>query len=256
MYYHQPMQETISVVIPSLNEEHNLPILLKSLSVQTDRNFEVIVNDSGSTDQTQEKALPYSKTLPKLIFLQHRTPNVSGARNNGARKAKGKWIIFFDADVEASPDFIDGIRRHISGSRYDLMTVWNRPKNSKLPGIVTLFLINLAMTLFQKIKPAANGPCIIMKKGLFERVGGFDETIIFGEDFELVQRAVKKGGIFGIFRKPILYVSTRRFDKEGFFTSMAKSMKALVYQLFIGPIRKPIFDYEMGGQYYKKGQTK
>ena len=91
-----------------------------------------------------------------------------------------------------------------------------------------------------------------MKKSLFDAVGRFDEQIVFGEDFDLIQRAWKKNAVFKVFRKPILYVSTRRFEKEGFFISIYKSLKAIIYQLFIGPIRKPIFEYEMGGQYYKK----
>lgn len=248
------MDGIISIVIPSLNEEENLPILLKSLSGQTDRNFEIIINDSGSKDKTKERVEALENTLPSLQFLEHPTRNVSMARNNGARFAKGEWIIFFDADVEVAPDFVEGVRRHTEG--LDAFTVWNRPKNSNIQGKLALATINGAMTLFQKIKPAANGPCIIMKKELFEKLKGFDETIVFGEDFELIQRAAKLKARFAVFKTPILYVSTRRFEKEGLLTSGYKSLNALIHQLVLGPIRKPIFEYEMGGQYYRKRQEK
>ncbi|MFA5136164.1 MAG: glycosyltransferase [Patescibacteria group bacterium] len=246
------MEHFFSIIIPSLNEEYNLPILLKSLATQTSRNFEVIINDSGSKDKTKEYAESFKDMLPSLNFITHPTKNVSMARNNGAYHAKGDWLVFFDADVEVEKDFIEGVEKHINDSRPDSMTVWNRPKNSNLQGAITLNLLNLSMTIFQKIKPAANGPCILMKKELFEMLKGFDDTIFFGEDFDIIQRAHKLGKKFAVFPKPMLYVSTRRFEKEGIFFSLYKSLKAIAYQLIFGPIRKPIFEYEMGGQYYKK----
>jgi len=241
-----------SIIIPSLNEEINLPILLKSLSIQTNRDFEVIINDSGSSDRTKEFVLQIQNTVPNLRFIEFKTKNVSQARNHGAALAKSDWLIFFDADVEVETNFIEGIENHIKINNLDALTVWNRPKTNNIKGIITLNMLNTSMTLFQKIKPAANGPCIIIKKSLFQSLKGFDESIFFGEDFDLIQRASKKGARFAVFTTPILYVSTRRFEKEGLITSFSKSIKALLYQLFLGPIRKPIFEYEMGGQYYKK----
>ena len=245
-----------SVIIPSLNEEYRLPLLLESLALQTKGNVEVIVNDSGSKDRTKEFAQNLGAKLPSLRFITNPTKNVSAARNHGASIAKGKWLIFFDADVEVERDFIEKVEVHIKTNNLDALTVWNRPKTKNVKGVMTLALLNMSMTLFQKIKPAANGPCILIKKELFERLKGFDDTIFFGEDFDLIQRANKLGARFAVFPNPILYVSTRRFEKEGLFSSLFKSFKALFYQLIKGPIRTPIFEYEMGGQYYKKSQEK
>lgn len=111
--------------------------------------------------------------------------------------------------------------------------------------------MNIAMSLSVKFKPTANGPCIIIKKEKFFKVNGFDEDIVFGEDFDLTQRVVKTGAKFMVFKKPILYVSTRRFEKEGLILSLYKSIKAILYQQFFGPIKKPIFEYKMGGDYYQ-----
>lgn len=241
-----------SIIIPSLNEEINLPILLESLSKQTNRDFEVIINDSGSKDRTKELAMLLTDSVPNLNFIEYVTKNVSQARNHGATLAKSEWLIFFDADVEVEANFIEGIENHIKKNNLDALTVWNRPKTNNIKGVITLNMLNTSMTLFQKIKPAANGPCIIIKKSLFQSLKGFDESIFFGEDFDLIQRANKKNARFAVFTSPILYVSTRRFEKEGLITSFSKSIKALLYQLILGPIRKPIFEYEMGGQYYKK----
>ncbi len=241
-----------SIVIPSLNEEINLPILLTSITKQTDQDFEVFVIDSYSTDATPKKAIKFEKKIPRFKFISHKTKNVSAARNYGASKTNGKFLIFLDSDVELTKDFIFEIKNKIQEFNLDMTTVWNRSKTKSLTGKIVLFLLNINMSLFQKIKPSANGPCIVIKKELFEKIGKFDEEIIFGEDFDLVQKAHKQKANFRVFKQPVLYVSTRRFEKEGLWYSLYKSIKAILYQLFFGPIKKPIFDYEMGGQYYKK----
>ncbi len=240
-----------SIIIPTLNEEKNLPLLLKSIANQPDKDFEVIIADSGSTDNTKLEALKFADKIPNLRFAQHHVKNVGAARNYGASLAKGPYLIFLDADVEIGENFLTGIKEKINLSQLDALTVWNRSKKNFI-GKLILGLLNLSMTFFQKIKPAANGPCMIVKKDLFDKIGGFDETITFGEDFDLIQRLHRQGSKFAVFQKPILYVSTRRFEKEGLFLSLQKSIKALLYQLVFGPIRKPIFKYEMGGQYYKE----
>lgn len=244
-----------SIIIPTKNEEENLPILLTSLANQTDKDFETIIVDSFSSDKTAFIVKHFQNKLFPLFFYQEKFKNVSQARNFGAKKAKGEFLIFFDADVEPAKDFVSEIKKKIIDYHLEATTVWNRAKR----GIKNKFiftLMNLVMTLFQKIKPAANGPCMIIKKSVFEKVSGFDEEIVFGEDFELIQRIVKKEKAkFKVFPQPILYVSTRRFEKEGLLKSLYKSIKAIIYQLFFGPIKKPIFEYQMGGEYYKKNSN-
>jgi glycosyltransferase involved in cell wall biosynthesis len=237
-----------SIVIPTLNEEVNLPILLESIAAQTETDFEVIVSDSGSKDKTKEKAGEFVDRIPNLRFLDHHSKNVSQARNFGASNAIGTFFVFFDADVEIETNFFKEIKEKIVANNLDATTVWNRDKTNGISGKLMLGLLNLSMDIFQSIKPVANGPCILMKKMLFEELKGFDDSIVFGEDFDLMQRASKIGMKFKVFKKPILYVSPRRFEQEGFLLSLYKSLKALVHQILIGPIRKPIFKYEMGGQ--------
>jgi glycosyltransferase involved in cell wall biosynthesis len=249
------MSPFFSIIIPTLNEEKNIAILLTSIMNQTYADFEVVVVDSGSNDSTQKVAESFKEKITHLRFLEHLCKNVSSARNFGASNVHGYFLIFFDADVEIEDNFLKNIREKIEQYNLDATTVWNRSKDGKFPGAFLLNLMNVNMSLFQKIKPAANGPCIIIKKELFEKIKGFDISIVFGEDFHLIQKAHKLHAKFMVFKTPILYVSTRRFEKEGLLLSLSKSLKAIAYQLFFGPIRKPLFKYEMGGQYYKEGQN-
>ena len=239
-----------SIIIPSYNEEKNLPILLNSISQQTINDFETIVIDSESQDNTKKEAEKFSSLIPKFKFIIRKMKNVSAARNYGASLAQGNFLIFFDADVEIEPSFLEGIKKNIEKYNLDSLTVWNRGKQ-KTKGFYILAVMNFGLSLLQKIKPLANGPCMIMKKKLFDKVHGFDEEIVFGEDFNIMEKIAKGGIRFKVFSKPIIYVSTRRFDQEGIMLSLYKSVKAFIYQIFIGPIKKPIFEYKMGGQEFK-----
>lgn len=242
-----------SIIIPTFNEEIHLPLLLNSLSNQTEKDFEVIVCDNNSTDQTKNKAEEFKSKLPFFKFLSQNTRNVSEARNLGAKNALGECLIFFDSDVEVDINFIKEIKNKIINNNLDLTTVWNRPnKESTFKGKSVLMLLNLGMSIISHFTPIANGPCIIIKKDLFEKTGGFNPKIVFAEDLQLIKEATKFKPKSKVFRKPHLYMSTRRFEKEGFFFSLYKALYALLYQVLKGPILKPIFEYKMGGEYFKK----
>jgi len=241
---------SFSLVIPTLNEEKKLPLLLKTISLQTYNAFEVIIVDSLSTDKTKSIAHSFKKKLPSLKFIQGKFKNVSQARNYGASLSEGEFLVFFDADVKIESTFLEEINKKINQLNIEALTVWNRAEKGFKNKLI-FFLLNLSMSLFQKIKPAANGACIIVKRSFFDKVQGFDEEIVFGEDFDLIQRLAKIKTRFAVFPRPILYASPRRFEKEGLVKSLFKSIKAIIYQLFFGPIKKPIFEYKMGGSYYE-----
>ncbi len=90
----------LSVVIPTLNEAKYLPGVLASLKKQTFADFEVIVADAASTDGTREIALGHG-----CHVVQGGT--ISQGRNAGARRARGKYLLFLDADVTVAPDFLE-----------------------------------------------------------------------------------------------------------------------------------------------------
>jgi len=240
-----------SVIIPAHNEEKNIERLLNSLVEQSYQDFEIIVSNSDSIDNTSEVVEKFKTSFPTLRLLEEKTQNVSAARNGGAKHAVGQWLVFFDADVYVEKHFLKAMFKHIQVDRPSMATAWNRPSPASWRGRIIFGMMNRIVQLIQYSQPAANGPCILMRKSLFEKLGGFDQTIFFGEDYDIVKRAFKIGGIMRVYRNPLLFVSTRRFDKEGIIVSLYKTITALLYQIFIGPVRKPIFKYEMGGQYYE-----
>ena len=103
----------ISIVIPTYNEFKVLLDCLKSLETQDYSDFEVILVDDGSIDNTQELALNFKSKKYKLIFLKQNHKGPGAARNLGASKAKGDILVFVDADMTFDKDFLKNLVKPI-----------------------------------------------------------------------------------------------------------------------------------------------
>uniref|UniRef100_A0A7C4RXZ6 Glycosyltransferase family 2 protein n=1 Tax=Fervidobacterium pennivorans TaxID=93466 RepID=A0A7C4RXZ6_FERPE len=113
----------LSFVIPAYNVERYISKTLGSLLSQTDKDFEIIVVDDGSTDNTYNVA---KEILEKSGFSNYtilRKPNggVSSARNMGIKHAKGKYIIFLDGDDYVSPKLVEKVKEVVSKSDVDMV---------------------------------------------------------------------------------------------------------------------------------------
>ena len=90
---------TFSVIIPAYNREKELPRCIESVLKQTYRDFEIIIVDNGSTDNTKKVAQAYMvKSDMVRYFWQENTGSPAGSRNTGIKYAVGKWIAFLDSD--------------------------------------------------------------------------------------------------------------------------------------------------------------
>ena len=98
--------EPVSIVVITLNEEKRIGRLMEELSVQTHQEFEVIVVDSNSEDNTREVAQAYESALPELTVHHMEERGVSLGRNTGASLAKHSRILFLDADVSLPRNFL------------------------------------------------------------------------------------------------------------------------------------------------------
>lgn len=99
----------VSVVIPTYNEEKDIGECLNSLLVQSYKNVEVIVVDDDSNDGTTEIVKRF--TSVRMIKGKHRGPGFS--RNLGSKKAKGKILVFVDADMSFPKDYIENLTEMI-----------------------------------------------------------------------------------------------------------------------------------------------
>ena len=219
----------VSIIIPALNEEAMLPRLLNSVKAQDFDDYEVIVADAHSKDRTREIAAEYG-----CVVVDGGLP--AAGRNAGAAVARGDFLFFLDADIILPQGFIRNVYDEMQDRYYDLATCAIRPLSDYRLDQVLHRMINLAVILNLKIDPKAFGFCIFVTRRLFQRVGGFDETIYVAEDNDFVKRAAAYRSLHFLSSAHIL-VSIRRFEKEGRFAYMNKGIRLNLYRTFIGEIR-------------------
>src|SRR3989344_4421237 len=101
----------LSIVIPTLNEEKYIPNLLNCLKNQTFKNFEIIVVDANSRDNTKKTISKFKDLKIKIINSKIRNPGYQ--RNLGVKNAKNERILFLDADTKISEDFLEKTLKEI-----------------------------------------------------------------------------------------------------------------------------------------------
>lgn len=236
-----------TIVIPALNEEKLLPNLLKDLAKQAFRDFEVILVDAESKDQTVSKAKELIHLLPKLIILSTSRHNVSFSRNLGAKKASGKYLIFIDADSRLPSYFLSGLHYRLESKPTDMFTCWCQSDDNDPVSKATANTLNIFIeTSLLLDSPAALGALIGVKRSIFSKTIGFDTKVAFAEDAEFVNRVYKLDHNFRIFRDPRFVYSMRRFKRTGALKIFRQYIN-LHFKRLIGVEIDQEKEYPMGG---------
>ena len=220
-----------TIVIPTLNEEDLLPHLLNDLCKQTYKNFDVIVVDGKSLDNTVVKAQAFNKKL-KIQVLSATRKNVSLQRNLGAFNATGGYIVFLDADCHLKSDFLRIVRKQTVTFSKLLIVPRIYPQDSDdMAFDKHLFpLINSIITLSQHSpKPFSSGGSMIVERHFFTFLGGFNPGMVLSEDHDVIHRAHAAGVIACVPKDLYIYMSLRRFHREGRLQVCMKYMNCLLY---------------------------
>jgi len=173
------LKPDISVIIPTFNRKDSLSTAVDSILNQTFHNWELIVVDDGSTDQTRELMMSFLLDS-RIKYLYQENAGVSSARNHGAKKANSEWLIFLDSDDELTKNALMHFNDHInSGPDHLLFIAGNSQINSssrvvKLPKKGEYY-------------PYLSGT-FCLNKGVFLKVGGYDPRFLFSENTELFHR--------------------------------------------------------------------
>ena len=201
----------LSIIIPTYNEEEYLPVLLDSIKSQSFDDYEIIVADANSTDKTREVAESYGCTV-----VDGGLPAVG--RNNGAKIAKGEYLLFLDSDLELTEDYLRNALYEFRMERLGIAITQMTPMSNKIEDKIFHDFANYFMISVEKIKPHGAG-CygIIARKELHDRCNGFDEDLTFGEDTDYIERLAKIEP-FKVLRNAKIGVSTRRLEEEGIET--------------------------------------
>ena len=175
----------VSVIIPTYNRAWTIEEAIDSVLAQDYTEFELIVVDDGSTDHTSDVLDSYGNVIKVLC---QKNKGVSAARNRGIAEASGKFIAFLDSDDLWLPQKLT-VQIEFFNQTPDALIcqteeIWVRnglrvnPKKRHKKPSGRIFKPSLELCL---VSPSA----VMIHRGLFDRVGGFDETLAACEDYDL-----------------------------------------------------------------------
>ena len=229
----------ISIIIPTYNEEKYLPKLLQSIKEQSFNNYEIIVADNNSTDNTVKIAKYYG-----AIITSGGLPGAG--RNKGSNIAIGDILLFLDADVILyNKDFLKGCYDEFKRKDLDVATCCVEPISNLKIDHIGHETYNIIMMLAEKVSPYAPGFCIFAKKSVHQQINGFDEQIKLAEDSDYVKRASKVSK-FGLLRFHKIPVSVRRLERDGRLNIAVKYLLCGIHMAFLGNVKSDIFKYTFG----------
>ncbi len=180
---------SFSVSIPTLREEAAIGVLLRALQAQDyDGQTEIIVVDGGSEDGTREVVQGFDG-----VRLLHSERGVSRQRNAGARVATGKLLVFMDADNAPPPEFLRRVAASYQCLPFAVACPWFVACDADLVVRFIYFVFNLLFFLGQGWLRTGSGVCLIAPREVWERCGGFDETLHLGEDIRFIRQAARHG---------------------------------------------------------------
>jgi glycosyltransferase involved in cell wall biosynthesis len=188
----------VSAVIPCYNYAHFLPSAIDSVLVQTEGQYEIIVVDDGSTDNTRSVATGYGE---RVHYVYQANAGLSAARNTGIRFATQPFVTFLDADDLWHPEFLRRMMQaHASASRpYGLVATKATPIDPNgvpIPRVRRDQALHGDLTCRDIIMRTCF-PCnVVARREVFERCGYFDETLRSSEDRDMW---IRVGACFPIF---------------------------------------------------------
>ena len=205
----------ISIIIPTYNRAKYLPRAIESVLKQDYSDWELIISDDGSTDDTEIVVKEYLVDN-RIIFIKNKNRGATAARNAGARIAIGEYVTFLDSDDEATPSwlflFVEEIKKGAKVvccgySYYDHNGIFLK-ENSPY---------HLGKIYLNKIGRFTNGGVFILDKNLFNQIGGYDENVQSGQHSEMALRLVQvldknDIDIVNIF-EPLIKVHVHRDEK-------------------------------------------
>ena len=182
----------VSVIIPTYNRAHLVDQAIQSVLDQTYQDFEIVVVDDGSTDNTREVISWYVQQYPeKVKYVFQPNAGCASARNAGLRVATGDYISFLDTDDLFEPRKLEVqlevLQSHDCQFVYSPSIEFDESGHVWIGGVAAAgcpedFAIEHFMTA------AARPGAILYKKECIQRVGGFDETLHFNEDSDFLQK--------------------------------------------------------------------
>lgn len=185
-------------------------------------NAELIVSDGGSTDTTLQIAERHADVV--VYHTDQKRQTIAQGRNQGANKAQGDVLVFINGDTlprdlerfsACLKDFADRRGRYARASAL-ATPVSFEPHEQKLQDRIFHIVYNFYVRVLSWLRiGAGRGECQVVRREMFERVGGYRQELVAGEDFDLFARIGLRGRVLYASELHVVE-SPRRFRKFGY----------------------------------------
>lgn len=227
-----------SIIVPVYNRPDEVNDLLKSLSQQTCRDFEVILVEDGSTVRCAEAVERYADALD-IHYYYKENEGRSIARNYGMERASGRYFIFFDSDCVIPERYFEvlseALNRHYTDcfggpdAAHDSFTDVQKAINYSMTSFLTTGGIRGGKVQLEKFTPRTFN--MGFSHEVYERVGGFRE--MFSEDIDMSTRIRQAGFSIALIRDAFVYhkrrVNLRLFLRQIYIFGMSRISLYLLY---------------------------
>lgn len=179
----------VSVVIPTYNRVHTLGESVESIIAQTYFNWELIVVDDGSVDRTNEFIATKYGDNSQIRYHRIENAGAAYARNAGAAMARGTYLTFLDSDDTADPNWLMEMITSLQDAGAELVSCGIRliKGGENIKTILPKIQQGIYRGYNAKI---TNGGSFLLKRQLFDRMGGYDNHARAGQHSELGLRLI------------------------------------------------------------------
>lgn len=175
----------VSVILCTYNRVALLPYAIRSVQKQTFQDWQLIIIDDGSSDETRSIVRRFRKQDKRILYHFQTNKGLARARNTGLRRAQGSFVCFIDSDDEFTPSHISSRVRYLSSHKHvDLLHGGMRllgPKKEQ-------FVVDMTdQTKKIHLSKCHIGGTFFFRRNILKKVKGFN-ALPFGEDFDFYRR--------------------------------------------------------------------
>ncbi|NJX15037.1 glycosyltransferase [Tamlana crocina] len=200
------MNKLVSIIVPCYNQAHFLDEALQSVLNQTYTNWECIIVNDGSPDDTKNVAEKWCEKDNRFKYLEKENGGLSSARNAGIKISEGEYILPLDADDIIDKSYLE-----------KLVPELNRDTSLAIVSCYSKFFIKNTENIVKELKPKGSTYHFLLyvnqlvatslfRKSCWEEVGGYDENMKTGfEDWEFWLAITKKGWTYKIIEEFLFF---------------------------------------------------
>jgi glycosyltransferase involved in cell wall biosynthesis len=187
----------VSVIIPTYNRAHLIGRAILSVLRQSYQDFEIIVLDDCSTDNTEELIDEMKKKDKRIRYIRHeKNKGPAVARNSGIKNAKGEYIAFQDSDDEWLPEKLEKQIKIFRKEKHNIGVVYTgmlRIRNNKIKNIPPKFIKKNEGYIHKELLKGnfIGNPSVVIRKECFKKIGYFNVILPCLEDWDLFIRISK-----------------------------------------------------------------